>query len=91
MDKLAIRGGPKLLQITYQAGRARNFLTNLLLPDLDFFLCMGIWWSLSLPAKRGGRIWFAAEVVYATIRTRGFRLEPAKMDLSGSSDQKWIT
>jgi amino acid transporter len=65
-----------------QIGRARNLLTDLFVPGVGFLFCLGIWWSLPLPAKWAGGIWFVAGFTYAAIRTRGFRLEPPKMDLS---------
>jgi len=65
-----------------QVGRARNLLTDLIVPGLGFLFCLGIWVSLPTPAKWAGGIWFLAGFTYAAIRTRGFRLEPPKMDLS---------
>jgi amino acid transporter len=65
-----------------QVGRTRNLLTDLFVPGLGFLFCFGIWWSLPLPAKWAGGIWFVAGLAYAAIRTRGFRLEPPKMDFS---------
>jgi amino acid transporter len=65
-----------------QVGRKRNLLTDLFVPGLGFFFCLAIWWSLPLPAKWAGGIWFIAGFAYMAIRTRGFRAEPPKMDLS---------
>jgi putrescine importer len=65
-----------------QVGRTPNLLTDLFVPSVAFFFCLGIWWSLPIPAKWAGGIWFAIGSAYAAIRTRGFRLEPPKMDLS---------
>jgi amino acid transporter len=65
-----------------QVGRTRNLLTDFVVPGLGFLFCLGIWWSLPRPAKWAGGAWFAVGFVYAAIRTRGFRLEPPKMDLS---------
>ena len=67
-----------------QVGRTRNLLTDLFLPGLGFLFCFGIWWSLPRPAKLAGGIWFVGGFIYAAIRTRGFRLEPPKMDFSES-------
>jgi amino acid transporter len=68
-----------------QVGRSRNVLTDLFVPGLAFLFCLGIWWSLPRPAKWAGGVWFAVGSAYAAIRTRGFRLEPPKMDLSDLS------
>jgi len=65
-----------------QVGRRRNLLTDMCAPGLGFLFCFGIWWSLPLPAKWAGGIWFLAGFTYAAIRTRGFRLEPPKMDFA---------
>ena len=65
-----------------QAGRKRNLFGDLLVPGLGFVFCLGIWWSLPRPAKWAGGIWFAAGVIYAAIRTRGFRRAPPAMDFS---------
>ena len=65
-----------------QVGRTRNLFTDLFVPGLGFVFCFGIWWSLPMPAKWAGGIWFIAGFTYAAIRTRGFRLEPPKMDFS---------
>jgi amino acid transporter len=65
-----------------QVGRTRNLLTDLFVPGLGFLFCFGIWWSLPRPAKLAGGIWFVGGFIYAAIRTRGFRLEPPKMDFS---------
>jgi amino acid transporter len=65
-----------------QVGRRRSLLTDLILPGLGVLFCLGIWWSLPLPAKWAGGIWFVAGFAYAAIRTRGFRLETPKMDFS---------
>ncbi|MGO8735673.1 MAG: APC family permease [Terriglobia bacterium] len=65
-----------------QVGRKRKLFTDLFVPGLGFVFCFGIWWSLPMPAKWAGGIWFLAGFAYAAIRTRGFRLEPPKMDFS---------
>jgi amino acid transporter len=64
------------------AQRKRNPVTDLIVPALGFLFCLGIWWSLPAPAKWAGGVWFAAGVAYAAIRTRGFRIEPPKMDFA---------
>jgi len=65
-----------------QAGRRRNLLTDLFVPGLGFLFCLGIWWSLPVPAKWAGGAWFGIGVAYAAIRTKGFRAEPPKMDFA---------
>jgi amino acid transporter len=65
-----------------QAGQTRNLLGDFILPGLGFLFCLAIWWSLPLPAKWAGGVWFLAGFVYAAIRTRGFRRTPASMDFA---------
>jgi amino acid transporter len=68
--------------ISPQVGRRRNLLTDFLAPGFAFLFCAGIWWSLPRPARWAGGIWFIAGFIYAAIRTRGFRVQPPKMDFS---------
>jgi len=48
-------------------------LSNLLPPILGFFICLGLWWSLSVPAKILGSIWMGAGIAFGVWKTRGFR------------------
>ncbi len=48
-------------------------LSNLLPPILGFFICLGLWWSLSVPAKILGSIWMALGIAFGIWKTRGFR------------------
>jgi len=66
-----------------QAGHRRHLFGDLLIPGLGFVFCFAIWWSLPLPAKWAGGVWFAIGIVYAAIRTKGFRAEPPPMDFAG--------
>jgi amino acid transporter len=67
-----------------QPGRARNWLSDLLVPGLGFLFCLGIWISLPRPAKLVGGAWFAVGLVYAAVKTRGFRTRPVMIDFSES-------
>jgi len=49
---------------------------------LGFLFCLAIWLSLPLPAKIAGGAWLLAGAVYAAMRTRGFRAQPAPVDFS---------
>jgi putrescine importer len=60
----------------------RQWLTDLAVPALAFLFCFWIWWSLPKPAQIVGGIWFVLGVLYAAIRTRGFRRRPATIDFS---------
>lgn len=65
-----------------QIGRKRNLVSDLLVPGVGFIFCLAIWGSLPLPAKWAGGIWFAIGFIYAAIRTKGFRVEPPRMDFA---------
>jgi len=65
-----------------QVGRRRNFITDLCVPLLGFVFCFAIWFSLPRPAKWAGGIWFVLGIVYAAVRTKGFRSEPPTMDFA---------
>ena len=48
-------------------------LSNLLPPIFGFVICLGLWWSLSVPAKILGSIWMALGIAFGIWKTRGFR------------------
>ena len=62
----------------------RGAWTWLVLPALGFLFCAAIWLSLPVPAKVAGGVWFMAGLIYAAIRTRGFRAQVAPVDFSDS-------
>jgi len=64
-------------------GHRRNWLIDVLTPGLGLLFCLVIWLSLPTPAKIMGGIWCAVGLIYTAIKTRGFRLQPVMMDLSG--------
>lgn len=47
---------------------------------LGCVFCLWIWWSLPLPAKVAGGLWFAAGFAWTAAKTRGFRVQPAAID-----------
>jgi len=48
-------------------------LTNLIPPILGFFICLGLWWSLSNPAKILGAVWMILGIAFGFWKTHGFR------------------
>jgi len=42
-------------------------------PMLGFFICLGLWWSLSVPAKILGSVWMVLGIAFGAWKTRGFR------------------
>jgi putrescine importer len=53
---------------------------NFVPPFLGFFICLGLWWSLSKPAKEVGAIWMALGIAYGVWNTRLFR-KPLSFEL----------
>jgi putrescine importer len=51
----------------------RRSIGAFLPPLLGFLICFYIWTSLRAPAKIAGGIWLAIGIVYAAIKTNGFR------------------
>jgi putrescine importer len=67
-----------------QVGRKRSLLLDLILPALGFLFCAVIWLNLGRPARIVGGVWFVVGLLYAAIRTRGFRHQPAVIDFRES-------
>jgi amino acid transporter len=65
-------------------GYRRQWLADVVVPALGLLFCFWIWWSLPGPAQKVGGIWFVAGIVYAAIKTRGFRRRPVMLDFSES-------
>jgi len=65
-------------------GYHRQWLTDVLVPAVGLLFCFWIWWSLPGPAQKAGAVWLAVGVVYAALRTRGFRRQPVMLDFSES-------
>jgi putrescine importer len=55
-------------------------LTNFIPPVLGFFICLALWWSLSVPAKILGSIWMALGIAFGYWKTHGFR-EPLSFEV----------
>ncbi len=66
------------------AGHQRSWWGDLLSPAAGFLLALLIWCYLSNTAKIVGGIWFALGLIYAAVKTRGFRNKPVMLDLSGN-------
>lgn len=62
--------------------RERNFLADFFVPALGFLSCLGICLSLPSSAMVMGTCWFSAGLIYAAIKTRGFRMQPVSLDFS---------
>ena len=65
-----------------EPGRPRRLLTDAILPGMGFLFCFWIWWNLALPAKIVGGFWILAGIIFAAVKTNGFRLRPVMLDFS---------
>jgi putrescine importer len=65
-----------------QKGRKRSFFRDALVPGMAFLFTLTIWLGLPRPAKLIGGAWFLMGLVYAAVKTRGFRVQPAMIDFS---------
>ena len=63
-----------------QPGRKRHLVKDAVVPLAGFLFCLWIWWNLSSPAKIRGVIWLGAGLLYAAIKTRGFRSKALSID-----------
>jgi putrescine importer len=55
-------------------------VTNFITPMVGFFVCLGLWWNLSVSAKIVGTIWMAAGIAFGVWKTNWFR-EPLSFDV----------
>lgn len=57
----------------YALRRRGRGLSHYIVPLAGFAICFYAWSSLRTPAKLAGFAWLAAGVIYAAVKTRGFR------------------
>jgi amino acid transporter len=67
-----------------QEGYRRNLLKDAVVPLGGFLFCLWIWCNLSKPSLIRGVIWIAAGLLYAAIKTKGFRTKALTMDFKES-------
>ena len=67
--------------VHYWVRNPEKKLGNLLPPVLGFLICLFIWLNLRTPAKIAGSIWMGVGIVYAAVKTSGFRREIAFSEL----------
>lgn len=65
-------------------GHKRHLFKDAVVPLSGFLFCLWIWCNLSRPALIQGAIWIAAGLIYAAIKTRGFRSKALAMDFRES-------
>jgi amino acid transporter len=63
-----------------QPGHTRHLLRDAVIPLVGFSFCLWIWLNLSKPALIRGAIWLGVGLIYAAIKTRGFRAKPLTVD-----------
>ncbi len=64
----------------YFVRAAEKKITHFLPPILGFFICLGLWWSLSVPAKILGSVWMILGIAFGIWKTRWFR-EPLSFEV----------
>jgi putrescine importer len=62
----------------------RNFFVDAVVPGFGFVFCAVLLISLQPWTKYAGLVWLVAGIVYAALKTRGFRLRPKLFDFSES-------
>lgn len=65
-------------------GHQRHLFKDAFVPLGGFLFCFWIWWNVSRPAKIQGAIWIAGGILYAAVKTRGFRSKALTMDFRES-------
>ena len=66
--------------VHYFVKQPEKKFTNFMLPVVGFFVCLGLWWNLSVPAKVVGTIWMAAGIAFGIWKTEWFR-KPLSFDV----------
>ncbi len=64
----------------YFVRQPEKTIANFITPMVGFFVCLGLWWNLSVPAKIVGTIWMAAGIAFGVWKTKWFR-EPLSFDV----------
>jgi putrescine importer len=77
---IAFMGVNAAALLRYYLRAEEKKLWNFLPPVLGFFICLGLWLSLSRPAMIVGSIWMIAGILFGVWKTRGFR-EPLSFEL----------
>lgn len=65
-------------------GYERHLVKDAFVPLGGFLFCLWIWCNLSRPSLIRGAIWISAGILYAAIKTRGFRSKALSMDFRES-------
>jgi putrescine importer len=66
--------------VHYFVKQPEKKFTNFMLPVVGFFVCLGLWWNLSVPAKVVGTIWMAAGIAFGIWKTEWFQ-KPLSFDV----------
>lgn len=76
---IAFMGVNAAALMRYYVHGVEKKMVDLVPPAIGFLICLGLWWSLSTPAKILGSIWMAAGIAFGVWKTRGFR-EPLSFE-----------
>lgn len=66
--------------VHYFVRKRMRTVWNFAVPFVGFFVCLGLWWHLSVRAKILGTAWMAAGILFGAWKTNGFR-EPLSFDV----------
>ncbi len=62
----------------------RKFFVDAVLPGIGLLFCFLIFFGLQHSTHLAGEIWLAVGLLYAAVKTRGFRRRPVMIDFNGS-------
>ena len=71
--------------VRYYVRAENRRLLDGLVPLCGFLVCLSLWWSLNTYAKIAGATWMALGLIYGAVRTRGFREDLIRFDLSADT------
>ena len=72
---IAFMGVNALLFVHFFLRKRERTVVNFVVPVVGFFVCLGLWWNLSVRALKWGAIWMAVGIAFGAWKTRWFREE----------------
>ena len=72
---IAFMGVNASLFVHFFLRKRERTVVNFVVPVVGFFVCLGLWWNLSVRALKWGAIWMAVGIAFGAWKTRGFREE----------------
>jgi len=72
---IAFMGVNASLFVHFFLRKRERTVVNFVVPVVGFFVCLGLWWNLSVRALKWGAIWMAVGIAFGAWKTRWFREE----------------